>query len=275
MTAPDGGLTTVRGAGEAHSRGMLERCEDPDGFLGYRSPLLASQEIPHVFTTRRLAHGRELDLGSPDPAVRARVGRAAGLVGAPLIAVKQVHGAHVLLLHAGELPADDAEADGLASERSDALVRVHTADCVPVLLARRDGRRVAAVHAGWRGVVAGVVPRALALLGEGPLLAAIGPCLSRRHFEVGPEVSAAFVRVGLEAAILHGRDGARDHIDLVAAVEQQLRAGGVRWIDTHERCTYADEAEFYSYRRDVTHGGRGRTGRLGAWIAARPERRAP
>lgn len=274
MSTPDAGLTTADGAARAHSRGMLERHEDPDGFLGYRSPLLASLGIPHVFTTRRLAHGRELDLVHPDPAVRARVGRAAGLESAPLVAVKQVHGAHVLLLRAGELPPPVAEADGLVSERPDALVGVHTADCVPVLLARRDGRRVAAVHAGWRGVVAGVVPRALEMLGDGPLAAAIGPCLSRRHFEVGPEVTAAFTHVGLAASILPGAPGTRDHIDLVTAVELQLHAGGVRLIDASGVCTYADEAEFYSYRRDVTHGGRGRTGRLGAWIAAHPERRA-
>jgi len=274
MDAPDRSLTTAAGEAQAHSRGMLERREDPDGFLGYHSPLIASLGIPHVFTTRRLAHGRELDLSAPEPAVRARVGRAAGLDDAALVTVKQVHGAHVLLLHTGELPPPGAEADGIVSERSDVLVGVHTADCVPVLLARRDGRRVGAVHAGWRGVVAGVVPRALAVLGDGPLVAAIGPCLSRRHFEVGPEVSGAFAHVGLAAAIVPGAPGTRDHIDLVLAVELQLRAGGVRLIDAHSNCTYADEAEFYSYRRDVTHGGRGRTGRLGAWIAAHPERRA-
>lgn len=251
---------------------MLERRVEADGFVGYRSPLLESLSIPHVFTTRRMDARHEADVGMPEAQVNARVARAAGLAEAALVSVKQVHGAHVLLLHAGELPAAGTEADGLVSERADLLVGIHTADCVPVLLARQDGRRVAAVHAGWRGIVAGVVPRALEILGGGRIVAAIGPCLSRAHFEVGPEVSKAFEHIGL-ASTIERVDGGRDRIDLRAAVESQLRAGGVALVDTNEHCTYAEPAEFYSFRRDVTHGGRGRTGHLGAWIAARPERR--
>jgi len=254
-----------------HSTGMLERCEDPDGFVGYRSPLLESLGFPHVFTTRRLSHRQELEFGKAD--VGARVARAAGLEGAALVAVKQVHGSHVILIRADELPPRASEADGLVSERHDVLVGVHTADCVPVLLARQDGRRVAAVHAGWRGLVAGVLPRALEVLGAGRVVAAIGPCLSRDHFEVGPEVSEAFKGIGL-AHVIRSAAGRRDHIDLSAAAESQLRAGGVKLIDSNAPCTYASPDELYSYRRDVTHGGQGRTGRLGAWIAARPERRA-
>ena len=235
--------------------------------------LLAGLGLAHLFTTRRMSAQRELDLGALDSEARARVAAAAGLPGAALVAVKQVHGAHVLLLRARELPASGAEADGLVSERPDVLVGVHVADCVPILLARQDGKRVAAVHAGWRGIVAGVVPRALAVLGPGRIVAAIGPCLSRAHFEVGPEVAEAFARVGLAHTLSRAEGAAREHIDLRAAVASQLTAGGVALIDSNEHCTYAEPAELYSYRRDVTHGGQGRTGRLGAWIAARPERR--
>lgn len=252
---------------------MLERHEERDGFVAYRSPLLESLALPHLFTTRRLDARHELDLGALDASARKRLSEAAGLPGAPLASLRQVHGAQVVLLRADELPAPETEGDGLVSERADVLVGVFVADCVPVLIARQDGARVAAVHAGWRGIVAGVVPRALELLGDGRKAAAIGPCLSRAHFEVGPEVSAAFERAGLELAIERVA-GRRDHIDLRLAVETQLRAGGIALIDSNERCTYAERDELYSFRRDVTHGGQGRTGRLGAWIAARPERRA-
>jgi YfiH family protein len=246
---------------------MLERRAERDGFVGYRSPLLEGLGLPHLFTTRRLDARRELDLGALDAPARRRVSEVAGLPGAPLVSLCQVHGAEVVLLRAGELPAPGSEGDGIVSERADVLVGVFAADCVPVLIARSDGRRVAAVHAGWRGIVAGVVPRALELLGDGSKVAAIGPCLSRAHFEVGPEVSAAFERAGLGLAIERVA-GRRDHIDLGLAVETQLRTGGIALLDANERCTYAERDEFHSYRRDVTHGGQGRTGRLGAWIAA-------
>ena len=251
---------------------MLERFEDADGFVGYRSPLLASHEIPHLFTTRIGGLGRRaLDLGRLEGCQEARVALAAGLPDARIASVKQVHGANVLVLRPGTLPDGRAEADGLVSERDDVLVGIHVADCVPVLLARSDGRRVAAVHAGWRGLVAGVIPRATLLLGDGHLLAAIGPCLSIARFEVGPEVVDAFARAGLGAAI-HERENARACIDLRAAAALQLGAAGVAVIDTSDRCTYTHADEFYSYRRDVTHGGHRRTGRLGALIAAMPER---
>jgi hypothetical protein len=199
------------------------------------------------------------------------VARAAGLPGARIVTVHQVHGARVLFLRGTDLPEADARADGLVSERADVLAAVHVADCVPVLLARHDGGRVAAVHAGWRGLVAGVIPRALERLGPGRACAAIGPCLSPERFEVGPEVVEAFARAGLGAAVRE-RPGARAVIDLRAAAALQLASRDVEPIEPCDRCTYADEGEFYSHRRDVTHGGLRRTGRLAALIAAVPPR---
>jgi YfiH family protein len=154
------------------------------------------------------------------------------------------------------------------------LVGVHVADCVPVLVARADGRLVAAVHAGWRGLVAGVIPRTLERLAAAgadlpgcPLVAAIGPCLSRERFEVGPEVAEAFEGAELAPSVSRARAGVRARVDLRHAALLQLRAGGVERIDVSDRCTYEDAAELWSHRRDVTHGARARTGRLGAFIA--------
>jgi len=253
---------------------MLERFEDADGFVAYRSPLLASHAIPHLFTTRIGGRGRALDLGRLDERDSERVALAAGLPGARIAVVKQVHGANVLVLRTDSFPGEDARADGLVSERDDVLVGVHVADCVPVLLARSDGRRVGAVHAGWRGLLAGVIPRAVERLGGGHLLAAIGPCLSLARFEVGPEVVRAFAETDLADSI-HENVNARACIDLRAAAAMQLKSGGVAAIETNGRCTYEDAGEFYSYRRDVTHGGQRRTGRLGAFIATAPRALRP
>jgi hypothetical protein len=251
---------------------MLERCEDEDGFVAYRSPLLAAEGIPHVFTTRVAGRARrELDLGRLDACEHERVARAAGLPGARLVFVTQLHGAEFVTLREGPLPDERTTADGLVSERADVLIGIHVADCVPVLVARSDGRRVAALHAGWRGLVAGVIPCALALMDGGPLLAAIGPCLARERFEVGPEVVHAFRRAGL-AATISEHEHARAQIDLRQAARLQLASAGVELCDTSDRCTWTHAEEFFSYRRDVTHGGQPHTGRLGALIAAAPER---
>jgi len=247
---------------------MLERCEDADGFVGYRSPRLAALGVPHLFTTRIGSGRSELDLGKLDARARERLRGALNAGTASFVKVHQVHGADVLVVGASELPSADARADALVTERKDVLVGVHVADCVPVLLARADGKRVAAVHAGWRGLVAGVLPNALELLGKNAV-AALGPCIGEGAFEVGPEVAEAFARAGLEH-VIHARENARPHVDLRAAAEAQLRAGGVRLLDSTDRCTYRDASEFFSYRRDVTHGGRAHTGRLGAWIGVAP-----
>ncbi len=245
---------------------MLRRFEDPDGFVGYRSPALAELGVPHLFTTRRGGAAGELDLAAARPAQLERVLRACGAApGALLVGVHQVHGADVLEVdgEAGELARG---ADALVTGRADRLLAIHVADCVPILLARSDGRRVAAVHAGWRGLVTGVVERALAALGPGELVAAVGPCLSLARFEVGEDVAARFAALDLSAAI-DLRAGARPHVDLRRAAALLLERGGVRRIDSTDRCTWDQAEEFFSHRRDVTHGGRPRTGRLAALIA--------
>jgi len=244
---------------------VLERFESCDGLVGYRSRELAAIGVPHAFTTR-ISRAGALDVGALDGELTRRLARLAGVAEDALVAdLRQVHGAEVREVGPGPF-APDVEADGLVTEERDRLLVVRTADCVPVLIARDDGRRVAAVHAGWRGLVAGVVPRALEVLGGGEWAAAIGPCISGARFEVGPEVRAAFERRGLGAAV-HAPAGARPRVDLRAAVAIQLERAGVRRIDGTDRCTYEHADEFYSHRRDVTHGGWPRTGRLAALIA--------
>jgi hypothetical protein len=227
---------------------MLERVTTPDDLVVYRSPLLARHGIPHAFSTR---------MRPSESAFSPALARAAGLVDVPLVTVIQVHGAHVVRVDGQALPDPELEADALVSTRADVFVGVHTADCVPLLFARADGSRVAAVHAGWRGLVAGVIPRALAALEDGPLLAAIGPCLSRERFEVGPEVVEAFEQA---LGLVHGLvvPGPRKpHIDLRVATRTLLERAGVApaHVDDHPPCTRCDAARFFSFRRDGEAGG--------------------
>jgi YfiH family protein len=242
---------------------VLRRIEDAGG-VAYRSPRLDELGVPHLFTTR-IDAGGELDLRVLDADGWARLTERAGAPRRSVVRVRQVHGNTALRIGDGPLPGADLAADALVTGRADVVLCIHVADCVPVLLAADGGRRVAAVHAGWRGLVAGVVGAAAEALGGTPTCAAIGPCLSARAFEVGPEVVAAFQDAGLGSFVEQPPEG-RAHIDLRAAVAAQLGDHGYVALDSSDRCTYADAAECWSHRRDVTHGGRPNTGRLGALI---------
>lgn len=218
--------------------------------------------IVHGFTDRQGGHSQgrfaSLNLGArwgDDPeAVRRNLEAVAGAAGfdpAWLVSVRQVHGAAVL--RAGEV-GEGSEADALWCHRDDGpcVVGVLTADCVPVLLADREGEAVAAVHSGWRGTVAGVVTqtvRTLADAGIPParLVVAIGPCIELAAFEVGEEVAAQFDETFVE----RGR-WPKPHVDLVGVVRAQLRAAGVpaAAIERVGSCTHANPERYFSFRRD-------------------------
>lgn len=172
--------------------------------------------------------------------------------------VRQVHSSQVVVVRGegGTL----GEADALITNQNGILLTIRTADCVPVLLIDPDSAAVGAVHAGWRGTVAGVLPRAVeamqAEFGTRPsaLLAAIGPCIRQPAYEVGPEVAQQFQGLFPERLDLDGKA----HLDLPGACARQLRHLGVREqsIFDCERCTYSDAAHFHSYRRDREAAGR-------------------
>lgn len=194
------------------------------------------------------------------------------------VCIWQVHGRTVCLWpeQANDATPSDpttvvAQADALATADAKVLISVRVADCVPVLLAHQDGSVVAAVHAGWRGVTANIIQSTIATLRDrfnvtaADLLAAIGPCISAQHFEVGVEVAAAFDEAGLSDTVRR-EFRPRPHIDLQQAIAQQLEREGVltAHIDRNDRCTFRDREEFYSHRRDE-----GRTGRMAAVIGVR------
>ncbi|MFM1822735.1 MAG: hypothetical protein RI967_1001, partial [Planctomycetota bacterium] len=157
----------------------------------------------------------------------ARFLEAAGMSRDATVAdASQVHGCAVVDALAAR--ATRCEADAITSTPGGPAVLVRIADCVPVLLADPRTGSVAAVHAGWRGVVAGIVARAVEALraaGARPedLVAAVGPCISARHFEIGPEVADALALANLASCVrTPGVHGPRHHADLVEAVRAQL-----------------------------------------------------
>ncbi len=266
---------------------MLQRRTASNGVIFYASPLLEKAAVPHAFSTR---HGGispapfdSLNLGNPnDCGIQDDYERiwenykllqvACGSDGRQLCRVHQVHGAGVV--RAARDVAFDVhqKADAIVSDDPQRVVSVRVADCVPVLLSTRDGKTVAAVHAGWRGVIAGVVLSALKEIEAGghgrpsEVIAAIGPSIGGDAFEVGPEVVAEFRGIFGSAAPVKSRDGDKGSVDLREAIRLQLLSSGVGedQIDTSDRCTFRDKEDFFSHRRE-----RGITGRMAAIIASK------
>ena len=192
---------------------------------------------------------------------RQRLRDALSLPGEPQW-LDQVHGRKVATLSQPVMESADA---AVAFEPGP-VAAVLTADCLPLLLASRAGDRVGIVHAGWRGMVLGVVEAAVAALAGDPgdLVAWLGPAIGPAVFEVGGEVRRMFVSMQPESAadFRPGR-GQKYLADLPGLARRRLVACGVTSIHGGEHCTVADPARFYSYRRD------GQTGRMAAliWLA--------
>ena len=169
--------------------------------------------------------------------------------------LRQVHGTRVVDLDAG---GPDAPADAAIARRRGRVAAILTADCLPVLLATEDGEAVAAAHAGWRGLAAGVLEATVRALGVPPrrLVAWIGPGIGRKHYEVGPEVRAAFEREGLavEQAFRPNARG-RYLADLPALARARLEALGIEQVGATADCTFSDANRYFSHRRDG-HCGR-------------------
>jgi len=247
------------------------------------SALLTDHGFAHAFATRAggvsTAPFDTLNLGyhlgDADDAVRenrARFLQALAIGADHFYEQHQVHGTHVREILA------NGDADAIAHQEGDALMtRVHgsavcarTADCVPVLVGHPATGQVGAAHAGWRGAVAGVVPRLLEALAHDPaeLIVAIGPHIRVGAFEIGEDVAAEMEAAAPGAPVVR-RGGERLFGDLSALVQYQLQNVGVpdAAIDDVGCCTFADAAQFFSHRRD-----RGRTGRHLSAIVARAPR---
>ena len=186
--------------------------------------------------------------------------------------LKQVHGATVVDAAEAAAVPGGAEADAAITDRAQVVAAVMVADCMPVLLADARGRCVAAVHAGWRGLAAGVIQRAVRALRErlgepdAQLLAYLGPAIGPDHFEVGTDVLEA-MSTGLNgAAAAFVRRDDRYMADLFALGRNALKQENVDAIYGGDVCTVCDPSRFYSHRRDRV------TGRHAALIWIEPDR---
>ena len=226
------------------------------------------------FDSLNLRHG----LGDEPDAVRDNQRRFAAAIGnAVPVYLNQIHGATVV--HLVEADARDgavvATADASVTSARGVACTIQVADCLPVLFAAPAGRAVGAAHGGWRGLAAGVLEATLEAVctaaGCAPAEVSVwlGACIGPRHFEVGPDVLAAF-----GAAPDGDGDGGARFVpvvpgkwlaDLPGLARDRLHTAGVRAISGGRWCTYADPSRFFSFRRD----GR-RTGRMAAavWIGA-------
>ena len=175
--------------------------------------------------------------------------------------IEQVHGVEVYDIDTTAQSAP--RADAVIARSAGRICAVQVADCVPVLFAARNGAAVAAAHAGWRGLAAGVLEATVTRLGIDPgrLMAWLGPAIGPAHFEVGEEVRAAFVekdRAAAHAFTANARG--RWQCDLRALARQRLSRLGIAAVFGGGWCTFADRERFFSHRRD------GPCGRMAALV---------
>jgi YfiH family protein len=221
----------------------------------------------HAFTARDLSPGSGVAQDQAWAALAAHLGVAAS----SLNRLNQVHGCRTVAIDTSEVETkstDLASADALVSNRPDVALAVKAADCVPILLADRRFRGVAAVHAGWRGTAQAIVTHAVERLREryqvepASIVAAIGPSIGACCYEVGPEVRAGFETMGVGGAALERwfTPGAGDRLqlDLWRANQDQLQDAGVPADSIHVAglCTACHVSRFFSYRREGTRAGR-------------------
>ena len=184
---------------------------------------------------------------------------AVGLSRSSLFFLNQVHGTRIVEFPCGH-PVD---ADACHTSEAKVACPVLSADCLPVLFCNRAGTRVAAAHAGWRGLCQGVLEQAVAELGEATdLMAWMGPAIGPQHFEVGAEVRDAFMHKHPEAHQAFAPGLKPDHFlaDLYQLARQRLTSAGVSQIYGGHWCTFSQPERFFSYRRD------GVTGRMASLI---------
>ena len=172
--------------------------------------------------------------------------------------LNQVHGTRVVI----EASAGD-EGDAALTREPGGACAVMVADCLPVLICSDDGQEVAAAHAGWRGLAAGVLEATIAAFDAAPrqLCAWLGPAISQAAFEVGDEVRDAFLETDIGAsASFSPNDNGRWQADLFGLARQRLEVAGIRSISGGGLCTYGNPERFFSYRRD------GQCGRMAAFV---------
>lgn len=205
-----------------------------------------------------------LHVGDAQDSVAANRARLEAILPGTPAWLSQVHG--VAVVDAARQFDGVPEADASVSSTPGAVCVVMTADCLPVLFSSQDGQVVAAAHAGWRGLAAGVLNRTVAAMrerGAGDILAWLGPAIGAQQFEVGQEVLQAYLDGAVNAVeqqaftqafvAVAGKEG-KYLADIYALARVMLLRDGVTQVSGGQDCTVSDAAQFYSYRRDGVTG---------------------
>jgi YfiH family protein len=233
--------------------------------------LSAAGAVRHGFFTREggVSEGIYASLncgfGSDDDkarvaANRARAMAALGVAPEALVNGYQVHGADVFAV--GDAPpATPPRADALVTRTPGVALAILTADCAPVLFADPDARVVGAAHAGWRGAIGGVLDAAVAAMerlgaARGHVVAAVGPCIAQRSYQVGPEFPVPFLDEDPANARFFAADpeGGRFRFDLEGYVVARLERIGVAAVHAANTDTCPDDMPYFSYRRSCQLG---------------------
>lgn len=175
--------------------------------------------------------------------------------------LNQVHGDRVVRWGSTAFAGGTPDADAIISDQPGSICAVRTADCLPILLCSRDGGEIAAIHAGWRGLAAGIVDTTLDAMTKpaSELVAWLGPAISQPAFEVGLEVRESFGAWGESDAYFQPNHRGRLQADLPGLAIAMLERRGAT-VSACGLCTYSEPERFYSYRRD------GKTGRLLSFV---------
>jgi YfiH family protein len=231
--------------------------------------LSALPGIRHAFFTREggvsegLYASLNAGVGSDDDPARvaenrARMAQAVGVTPEHFLTAYQIHSPEVVVAETPWTSDTRPRADAIVTRVPGLAVGVSTADCGPVLFADPQARVVGAAHAGWRGAVSGVLEATIAAMERlgaerSRLLAAIGPMISQRNYEVGSELVAQFTQADADNArfFAAGRPG-HAQFDLPGFIASRLARAGVTQVEDLRACTYADPRLFYSFRR-ATH----------------------
>lgn len=187
----------------------------------------------------------------------------------PPVWLQQVHGSDVVEIN-DSIPDHPPKADAAFTAQCSKVCVVTTADCLPVLICNRHGTKVAAAHAGWRGLSGGVLENVVAKLNEpcDELYAWLGPAIGPTAFEVSEDVLNAFTTVdplAIKAFTAKSNEPGKWLANLYLLAKQRLNNMGISHIYGGNHCTFSDEKNFYSYRRD-----QGITGRMATliWLSA-------
>jgi polyphenol oxidase len=237
------------------------------------SARLTAAGFRHAFFTREggVSEGPytslnfSLGVGDDPGAVATNLALAAAVLGVAterLLFASQVHEASVLELFGNESPSEALghNADAVASAQPDLACAVRIADCVPLLIGDPSTGRAAAIHAGWRGLVRGVIPAAARVLGgdASGWLVAVGPHIRVGAFEVSEETAQEIEACCPGATVAVRAAGQKPHVDLAAVARWQLLQLGIpeAGIDVLPGCTHAEPDRFFSFRRDGKISGR-------------------